>query len=152
MKILIINAEKPTPLGHKRFLEFRFLIQKAFLQQKEMIDTEMEYIIRDAVSIVEFLYEVQSSYVNQNSLKAFHNFDMVFVAACSTLLPWDPYLERVLVLLRMCLKTKKYSFVYGSAFQALVFLSASNFERTVYMLNPKGEAKLNKQTKSKSNA
>lgn len=37
------------------------------------------------------------------------------------------------------LVTLRYTFACASAMQALVFISASNFDRTVYMINPKGE-------------
>lgn len=96
-----------------------------------MLDTETEFIIRDATSIMEFLYEIPSSWVNQHAIKAFNHFDMVFISGCGTILPWSPYMERILVLLRMCLRVKKYMFASGSAMQGLVFLSASNFDRTV---------------------
>jgi hypothetical protein len=131
MKILIVNAHPPNPKGQKDFLEFRYLVQKSFLEQNELVDTETEFIIRDATSVIEFLYEIPSSWVNQNAIKAFNNFDMVFVSGCGTILPWSPFMERVLVLLRMCLRVKKCLFASGSAMQCLVFLSASNFDRTV---------------------
>lgn len=44
-------------------------------------------------------------------------------------------MEKVLVLLRMCLKVNKYLFACGSAMLSLVFLSASNIDRTVYFTN-----------------
>lgn len=60
---------------------------------------------------------------------------MIFVSGCGSTLPWSVHMERVLVLLRMCLKVNKYLFASGSAMLGLVFLSASNFDRTVYFTN-----------------
>ena len=41
-------------------------------------------------------------------------------------------MERILRLLRMCLKVNKYCFASGSAMLSLVFISALNFDRTIY--------------------
>ncbi|KAM3127316.1 hypothetical protein pb186bvf_020569 [Paramecium bursaria] len=102
------------------------------MEQNDIMDKDIEYIVRDSLSIIDFLYEIQSSYVNQAAVTAFNNFDMVFVSGCGSLLPWSPQMERILVLLRMCLKVNKYCFASGSAMLSLVFISASNFDRTVY--------------------
>jgi hypothetical protein len=45
----------------------------------------------------------------------------------------------MLVLLRMCLATKKYTFAVSSAMECLVFLAASSFDRNVKIVNgPEG--------------
>ena len=38
---------------------------KCFAEQKELIDTENEFFIRDKDSIEDFLYEIESSYVKK---------------------------------------------------------------------------------------
>lgn len=60
---------------------------------------------------------------------------MIFISGQGSTLPWSPQMEKILVLLRMCLKVNKYLFACGSAMLSLVFLSASNFDRTVYFTN-----------------
>ena len=44
-------------------------------------------------------------------------------------------MEKILVLQRMCIKVNKYLFACGCGMMGLVFLSASNFDRTVYFTN-----------------
>ncbi|CAK68983.1 unnamed protein product (macronuclear) [Paramecium tetraurelia] len=135
MKILLVNAFAPTPKGQKQFLDFRYIVQKAFINYSEVPDQEMEYIVRDFSSISDFLYEIQSSYVNQNAVQAFNAFDIIFVAGSGTTLPWSQQMEKILVLQRMCIKINKYLFACGCGMMGLVFLSASNFDRTVYFTN-----------------
>lgn len=31
MKVLLVNAHPSNPIGHKQFLDFRFIVQKSFL-------------------------------------------------------------------------------------------------------------------------
>ena len=55
-----------------------------------MIDTEIEFFIRDRFSIEEFLYEVDSAYVRIEAGRYFDQIDMVFFEGDSNMRPWSP--------------------------------------------------------------
>jgi hypothetical protein len=45
----------------------------------------------------------------------FNRIEAVFIAGDQNILPWDPTMEKINVLLRMCLISKKYLFASGGA-------------------------------------
>lgn len=64
--------------------------------KKEMIDTEIEFFIRDRESIDEFLYEIDSSFVRIESGKMFDSIDLVFFEGDANLRPWSPNAYKVI--------------------------------------------------------
>ena len=60
-----------------------------------MIDTEIEFFIRDRESIDEFLYEIDSSFVRIESGKMFDSIDLVFFEGDANLRPWSPNAYKV---------------------------------------------------------
>ena len=63
--------------------------------QKELVDTETEFFIRDKDNIDDFLYELDSSYVKKEAAKLFDHLDIIFIAGDPYLLPWAPSAKKV---------------------------------------------------------
>lgn len=63
---------------------------------KEMIDTEVEFILRDKDSIVDMLYEIDSSFVKLEAARTFDGIDMIFFEGDANLRPWSPTATRVI--------------------------------------------------------
>jgi hypothetical protein len=55
-----------------------------------MIDTEIEFLVRDRKSVEEFLYEVDSAYVRIEAGKYFDQIDIVFFEGDANMRPWSP--------------------------------------------------------------
>lgn len=60
-----------------------------------MIDTEIEFYIRDRDNIDEFLYEIDSSFVRVESGKMFDSVDLIFFEGDANLRPWSPNAYKV---------------------------------------------------------
>ena len=60
-----------------------------------MVDTEIEFFIRDRNFVAEFLYEVDSSHVRLEAGKYFDAIDIVFFEGDATIRPWSPFVENV---------------------------------------------------------
>ena len=108
---------------------FENLIKNEFANQKQILDTETEFYVRNGNDIDDFLYEQASGFLKKDSGMKFDNFDIIFITGNPNLLPWSPKAKKVLILLRMCLKSKKMVFASGFAFFCLVFLCATNLEK-----------------------
>jgi hypothetical protein len=67
MRILIVNAYSTDNNGIVAFNNFEHYIMKFLAEQKELVDTENEFFVRDRDSIEDFLYEIESSYVKKVS-------------------------------------------------------------------------------------
>lgn len=57
MRFLIVNGYSYCENGIRKFEEFRREIIKFISSQKELIDTENEYYIRDRENVEDFIYE-----------------------------------------------------------------------------------------------
>jgi len=139
MKILIVNGFAKTPKGKDEFNRYLAIIQEIFRTQTDFVDTNFEFMIRGRDDLDEFIYELDSTHLKKNAAKAFDYIDMVFIDGEPNLLPWSPKISKILILLRMCMKTKKILFASSFAMQALVFLSATNVERNVRVINGRGK-------------
>jgi hypothetical protein len=84
------------------------------------------------------LYEVESSNLKRESANNFDQLDIVFVTGDANVRPWSPSMRKMLTLLRMCLRVKKYLYACSWAMQAIVFLCASNFEKDINIVNGNG--------------
>jgi hypothetical protein len=64
---------------------------------------------------------------------------MVFLVGDPYIKPWQESYSKMLILLRMCLASKKYTFAVASAMEALVYLAASSLDRNIKIINgPEG--------------
>lgn len=61
--------------------------------------------------------------MNPHALKAFDTFDIIFMTGCGSTLPWSPHMQNILILLRMCMKFKKFSSVFMEGICLLVLRS-----------------------------
>ncbi|CAD8121629.1 unnamed protein product [Paramecium sonneborni] len=136
MRILIINCYDNKDL--EKFQHFQFHVMKYLAEQKELIDTENEFYVRNRDTIEDFLYEVESSYVKKEAALKFDQLDVIFIIGDCHTRPWAGHMAKILVLLRMCLRVQKLLFASGFAMQALVYLSASNIERPINLINQNG--------------
>lgn len=68
---------------------------KIFLGQKELLDTETEFFIRDLHNLDDFLYELDSIYVSSESARLFDFLDMIFIQGESNIRPWSPQTSKV---------------------------------------------------------
>lgn len=96
MKILIINGYGKSYKGMKNFEQYKLIIKEALLSKKEMIDTEIDFIIRDRDSIDDLLYEIDSSFVRVECGKMFDSIDIIFFEGDANLRPWSPNAYKVL--------------------------------------------------------
>ncbi|CAD8203085.1 unnamed protein product [Paramecium pentaurelia] len=135
MKILIINGYGKSYKGMKNFEQYKLIIKEALLSKKEMIDTEIDFIIRDRDSIDDLLYEIDSSFVRVECGKMFDSIDIIFFEGDANLRPWSPNAYKYLIFLRMCLRSNKILFASSFAMQGLVFLIASNVECQISVIN-----------------
>jgi hypothetical protein len=100
-----------------------------------MVDTETEFYIRDTNNLDDFLYELDNSYVIKASGKLFDNMDLIFISGDPFQLPWLKSNRKVLLLIRMCLKTKKNLFAASFAFMSYIYLCATNFDNDINIIN-----------------
>lgn len=124
MKILIVYT-----IFSSKSRTFESLIKNEIANQKIDIDAETEFYIRNSNEIEDILYEQTSGFLKKSNGVIFDSFDMIFITGSPKILPWDPKFMHILVLLRMCLKTRKMLFACGAAFLGLVFLCATNLEK-----------------------
>lgn len=89
MKILIVNGFAIDEEGIRSLAEFEEIIRTEFSHQKELVDTETDFFIRDRLSIEDLLYEPESGFLNRGNAMNFDNYDMIFLAGPTTLLPWN---------------------------------------------------------------
>lgn len=95
MKILIINGYGKSYKGLKNFDQYKLIIRDILLSKKEMIDTEIDFIIRDRDSIDDLLYEIDSSFVRVECGKMFDSIDIIFFEGDANLRPWSPNAYKV---------------------------------------------------------
>ncbi|CAD8132817.1 unnamed protein product [Paramecium octaurelia] len=139
MRILIVNGYGKSETGKQQFERYCGQIRKLFLNQKELLDTETEFFSRDANDLDEFLYDQDSGYSKQEAANQFNFIDFVFIEIDANLRPWSKHLKKVMVLIRMCLRTNKVLLATAGAMQALVFFVATNLETPVEVVNgPQG--------------
>ncbi|CAK61665.1 unnamed protein product (macronuclear) [Paramecium tetraurelia] len=86
MRILIINCYDNKDL--EKFQHFQFHVMKYLAEQKELIDTENEFYVRNRDTIEDFLYEVESSYVKKESALKFDQLDVIFIIGDCHTRPW----------------------------------------------------------------
>ena len=94
MKILIINGYPRTAKGLHSFDDFHWSIKKVnisiiiknqtvkikFLnEQKEYIDIETEFVLREIDNIDDFLYEPYSGYARIENANIFDHIDMLMI-------------------------------------------------------------------------
>ncbi|KAL4442225.1 hypothetical protein ABPG74_009243 [Tetrahymena malaccensis] len=139
MRILIVNGYSKNKSGIKKFADFHYLIMKIMTEQKELVDTETEFFIRDKNNLDDYLYEIESSHLKKEAANNFDQLDMVFVIGDTNVRPWSPSMRKIITLMRMCLRVKKYLFASAWGMQALVFLSASNMEKNINIINGNGD-------------
>jgi len=72
----------------------------------------------------------------------FDRIEAVFIAGDQNVLPWDPSMEKINTLLRMCIISGKFLFASGGACQAMVFLCASNIEHSFKIINGNGQGSI----------
>ena len=65
------------------------------MDQKEIYDSELEFIIRNKDEIDEYLYEFNSSHMKRENGSNFDHTDIIFVIGSSGLLPWFPAAQKV---------------------------------------------------------
>jgi len=106
-------------------------------------------IIRTKEDIDDFLFVDQGSHHLTDAGKRFDALDMILVSGDTSMLPWSPSAykvrfsliislflrNKVVALIKMCLRVNKYLFACGSAMEILVFLSASNLENVIFILS-----------------
>lgn len=75
------------------------------------------------------LYEQATGYLNKEAGMFFNNFDMIFVSGSVKIMPWSKRAQKLLILMRMCLKTNKNVFACGLGYFTLAYLSATNLKK-----------------------
>ncbi|KAL4441119.1 hypothetical protein ABPG74_002069 [Tetrahymena malaccensis] len=138
MRILIVNGYQKTREGFQKFSDFQYNIVKIMQEQKELVDTETEYLIRDKDNVEDFLYEIESSYLKKEAASNFDSLDIIFITGDANVRPWSRSMKKILTLIRMSMKANKYLFASSFAMQAVVFLCASNLESNIEVINGQG--------------
>jgi len=96
---------------------------------------ETEFIIRSITDLEDFLYESTSSNIKTSSGSNFDNLDIIFITGEPNTKPWSKHNRNVQILIRMCLRAKKFLFTSSFAMETLVFQSATNFDRSINIIN-----------------
>lgn len=65
------------------------------MDQKEIYDSELEFVMRNKDEIDEFLYEFNSAHMKRENGGTFDHTDMIFIVGSSGLLPWLPGARKV---------------------------------------------------------
>lgn len=84
MKILLVNCyhvEKP-------FLRFQRLVYQLFKEESHLVDTEIEFFVRNPSNLDDLLYEINSNYTKKEAAKNFDVLDMVFIIGDPIIKPW----------------------------------------------------------------
>eukprot|EP01017_Pseudomicrothorax_dubius_P022977 TRINITY_DN24719_c0_g1_i1.p1 TRINITY_DN24719_c0_g1~~TRINITY_DN24719_c0_g1_i1.p1 ORF type:complete len:232 (+),score=39.89 TRINITY_DN24719_c0_g1_i1:65-760(+) len=98
-------------------------------------NTDIQPIVRHKDELDDYLFEINTRYLHQEAAKNFNNVDIVCIESDANILPWDTGAEKMMILMRMCLRTEKVVFASNSAMHFLVFLSATNFEGNIKVVN-----------------
>lgn len=128
MKILIIEP------SNSRYLiggisKFEILIKQELIKQKNLMDTETEFISRDIQDLEDMLYEQSSCFLRKESALFFDTIDMIFINGHPSIACWNKKCELLCVLLRMCIRTNKLVFANGLGFFCFVMLCATDSEK-----------------------
>lgn len=59
----------------------------------------------------DFLYEPETSLIRIDHGLKFDGLDMIFIIAPANTKPWNPNMNKIITLIRMCIKTKKLLFL-----------------------------------------
>lgn len=97
----------------------------------------MEFKVVDHDTIDEYLYEINTGFLNKDAEKLFDRLDFIFIDGDANLLPWMRRAQKFLILMRMCKRTNKVVLACSCAMQMLVYLCATNFS-IVRVINGKG--------------
>ena len=146
MRFLIVNGYNNDRAGIQKFEFFKFQILEVqdtvhiqlIKGQKELIDTENEFYLRDRESVEDFIYEQENSHIKQETGKQFDQLDIIFLAASNNAHPWAMNMRKILTLIKMCLKTHKLLFCGAFGAQALALLCASNLTINIRVTNNLG--------------
>lgn len=111
MKILLVDAYSTTENLSTKFLEFKKILQSVFYrvvvcfydyiqkvldEQKELVDKEdVKIFERTLVNLDDFLFEMDSSFVQRSAAKLFDHVDMILIDGDTSLLPWSSYAHKV---------------------------------------------------------
>lgn len=109
-----------------------------FKEESYLVDTEIEFFVRDLTNLDDFLYEMNSNYAKKESAKNFDMMDIIIVIGDPQIKPWSHQARKLTMLCIMCFRTKKILFCCGLGMTTLIYLSASNFEKyyKVALLGP----------------
>ena len=88
---------------------------------------EPEIILRDRLTIDDYLFEAHSKYSKLDAQKMFDCLDFIFIDGDPNLLPWMRQCEKFALLFRMCKITNKCLFSAGIGLMLLVYWCATNF-------------------------
>ena len=65
-------------------------------EQKELVDTETEFFLRDRDNLDDFLYEVETSNLKREAGNNFDQLDMIFVTGDANVRPWSKSMRKVI--------------------------------------------------------
>lgn len=79
------------------------------------MDTETEFFTRDVSNLDDFLFDAESGYQSGDAARLFDFLDFIFVEMDASLRPWSKFSQKIMVLIRMCLRTNKILFASSGA-------------------------------------
>jgi len=139
MRILLVNAYSQSDEGRRRYREFREIFLQILTRQNDNLEwREYDLVERNKNDVDDYLFDLNTSYSKKESANNFDIIDLICVAGDVNLLPWQKSAEKVLILIKMCLRVKKWLFAVGFGMNALIYLSASNIEKPIRVINGNG--------------
>ena len=79
------------------------------------MDTETEFFTRDVSNLDDFLFDADCGYQSGDAARLFDFLDFIFVEMDASLRPWSKFSQKIMVLIRMCLRTNKILLVSSGA-------------------------------------
>ena len=127
MRVLIVNAYHSSEEGQKSFFNFQQAIQKCFTSQKCFSKDEIKFESVDFKTIDKYLYEQNTVYLDPQAEKKFDYLDFIFIDGEPNMLPWYEKSQKLLILLKMCKRTKKVLFAAGCGMLMHVYLCSNKY-------------------------
>lgn len=134
MEILIVNCN--TNNDKNLINSYKQNIIK--ICKKYSIDNNLKVFNRNFNDIDDFIFEEDSKYTNESAIYRFDSIEFVFIIG-SNILPWIYALDKLRILIKMCLKTNKCLFCTADASLILCYLCHIG-DKKYKVINGKGNS------------
>ena len=135
MRALLVDGFGQSQPERQRFRDLERTIRAGF----DAVHVDfLDLVVRRHTRLGDYIYEMDSPWIDRRSLTRFDRLDFVFVGGDANCLPWAKSMRQVFLLLKMCFQTGKCLFGTAFACQALGYMCATGGE-TIRVLNGGGK-------------